>query len=148
MKSRKTQCNKGSFLLKVQQQQQSKNQAGFWMCTASAEGTRRLRKESWGAILTMKNYQKKGHHYYFCCYWFATLQLSPTLCQFIDSLQLIWFFLIFQFLIPLKKKTRKNEQLIIKVTTTWCHYSVLKLEGRSCWSKGNYKELSRLEKML
>lgn len=34
------------------------------------------------------------------CHW--------LFCQFIDSLQLICFFLIFQFLIPLKKKTKKE----------------------------------------
>lgn len=106
LKNKKPQCNKGNFSLKVHQEQ-SKYQAGFWMCTANAEGTRRSKRERWDAILTMKNFAKKGHHYYFCCYWFAIYHCRWLFCQFIDSLQLICFFLIFQFLIPFKKNRKE-----------------------------------------
>lgn len=108
LKNKITQCNKGSFLLNVQQQQ-SKYQVGFWMCTASAEGTGRSRKESRDAILTMKNYRKKGHHYCFCCYWFATLPLSLTLLSVYRLITINLLFFNLPIFNTIKKKTRKNE---------------------------------------
>lgn len=105
LKSEKPQCNEGSFLLNGHQEQ-SKYQAGFWMCTASAEGSRRSRKERWDAILTMKHYWKKGHHYYFCCYWFATLPLSLTL---LSVYRLITINLLF-FNLPIFNTIKKKNQ--------------------------------------
>lgn len=107
LKSKKPQCNKGSFLLKVQQEQ-SKYQAGFWMCTASAQGARRSRKERWDAILTMKHYWKKGHHYYFCCYRFAILPLSLTLLSVYRLITINLLFFNLPIFNTIKKKHKKE----------------------------------------